>query len=696
MEGEGFDHALLAACATVAQTMGETVVAPPPPRAGLPSDPIHDIARASGLQVRQVALDGAWWTESGLPLVAIRDQDGERRPVALLPRRGGGWDCRDPVAGLVRRVTAADAPRFEGAAFQFFRRLPDRPVALREVLGFAIAGHWGELRHVLLWGLLAGVLALATPWLVRLLFDQVLPHADIGNHLVLVGGLVMTALGVAIFEICRGLSLLRLQGLMDGHVQAAIWDRMLRLPAHFFRKHLAGDLCDRAIGVTRIREMLVSTASQGVIGLIFALTSLIYMFVSLPDLALVAFGVALVASLVIAGVAFLQLPHQHGLFALQGKAEGFVFQVIGSMAKLRVGGAEAAAFSRWAGMFLERKRLDYAVRRLGVWQKLISEVLPLASSLVLFAYVGGVRLAPGGDGLDLSSWLAFNAAFGHFMASLAQTIGTATTFSALKPLYRRAETILHAVPECAERRADPGELAGAVEFRAVTFAYDEQRPVLNEVSFHIQPGEHVAFVGPSGAGKSTLLRLLLGLEKPGSGGIYLDGRDLDGLDLPAVRRQIGVVLQAGRLAAGSILENLIGAAPLTEADAWHALRLAGLDADVRAMPMGLGTVLTDSGSTLSGGQRQRLLIARALVRRPRILVFDEATSALDNRTQDVVKRTLGGLNMTRIVVAHRLSTIEGVNRIYVVERGRIVESGTHRELLARGGAFTKLAERQRL
>jgi ATP-binding cassette subfamily C protein len=214
------------------------------------------------------------------------------------------------------------------------------------------------------------------------------------------------------------------------------------------------------------------------------------------------------------------------------------------------------------------------------------------------------------------------------------------------------------------------------------------------VSLQCRPGEFVALVGPSGSGKSTLLRLLLGFEAPEAGAIRYDRRDLAALDARAVRRQIGTMLQNGRLLAGDIFTNIVGASTLTLEDAWAAARLAGLDEDIRQLPMGMHTVLSDGASTLSGGQRQRLLIARAIVHKPRLLFFDEATSALDNRTQEIVGESLERLAVTRLVIAHRLSTIQKADRIYVLERGRIVESGTYRELMQRRGVFAALARRQ--
>ena len=228
-----------------------------------------------------------------------------------------------------------------------------------------------------------------------------------------------------------------------------------------------------------------------------------------------------------------------------------------------------------------------------------------------------------------------------------------------------------------------------------SFRYSSDSPlVLRDVSFTIRPGEFVAFTGTSGSGKSTLIRLLLGFEQPLSGAIYYDGQDFAGLDLQEVRKQMGVVLQSGKLLAGDLLTNIVGNSPLTVEDAWDAARVSGMEEDIKALPMGMYTMVAEGGKTLSGGQRQRLMIARAVVNRPRILLLDEATSALDNRTQDIVSQALEGMRATRIVVAHRLSTIINADRIFVLDQGVIAESGTYNELLQKNGIFAELAKRQ--
>jgi ABC-type bacteriocin/lantibiotic exporter with double-glycine peptidase domain len=333
-------------------------------------------------------------------------------------------------------------------------------------------------------------------------------------------------------------------------------------------------------------------------------------------------------------------------------------------------------------------------RRIGNVMSAFHAGFPVASNILIFAMALPLL---GHGAFRTGDFLAFIAAFASCVAGMLALSGALLTTLSVVPLYEQARPILQAEPEQSAGRSEPGALTGELEVQRLSFRYHAEGPlVLRDVSFQAKPGEFVAFVGPSGSGKSTILRLLLGFELPHAGAVYYDGQDLQGLDVSAVRRQIGVVLQSGRLMPGDILTNIIGSAPLTIEDAWEAARMAGLDEDVKAMPMGMHTLVNEGGSTLSGGQRQRLMIARAIVHRPRLLYFDEATSALDNRTQAIVSASLERLQATRIVIAHRLSTIHNADRIYAIQGGRIADGGTYTELMSRPGLFQDLARRQLL
>jgi ATP-binding cassette subfamily C protein len=395
------------------------------------------------------------------------------------------------------------------------------------------------------------------------------------------------------------------------------------------------------------------------------------------------------------------MPYQRALMRELGKVGGMTYQMLVAVAKLRVAGAEARAFSRWADVLAEQKTNVYKARRIAAVQAVIAQTFPPIASLCIYAAVIMLGAADK-DGitvplLTMGAYMAFSAAFGQFLAPLMSVVSSLTTVVTIVPMYERVEPILKTVPETRTRAEPPGVLTGDIEFRRVTFRYlNDSPPVLDDVSWQVKPGEYIAFVGPSGGGKSTVLRLLLGFEEPERGGIFFDHKDLATLDLGEVRRQIGVVMQSAGLMSGSIYDNIVGSLPLSMDDAWEAARMAGFDEDVRAMPMGMQTVLSESSPSLSGGQRQRLIIARALVRKPRILVFDEATSALDNRTQAIVSQSLHALQATRLAIAHRLSTVTHADRIFVLQSGRIVQAGTYQELASQDGLFLDLMKRQLL
>lgn len=658
------------------------------------------LARAARVNLRKVALTHGWYREDNGPLLCFRKGEGDAaEPVALLPAGTAAYDLVEPAGGKRQRVGPAEAAAFLPTGYMFYRSLPDEPTSVLGIMRFAVAGLGSDIWRVFAMGLLAGILALVTPLFTSTLFSDVLPRSDHANLGAIVLGMAASALGIAAFEVVRSFSLLRIEGHAEANLQTAIWDRLLRLPTGFFRQYTVGDLASRVMNIAAIRQVLTSTVNSTVLDGLFSLVSFALLFYYSWRLALVALGVSLVAIVLTGILSLAQIPHQRSLMRDFGKVEGVTYQMLVAVAKLRVAAAEARAFARWAGLLAEQKQHVYKARRIATLQTVLSQSFPPIASLVIYLCV--FELGPTGqDGmaeplLTVGAYMGFSAAFGQFLAPLMSVVAALTTAVTIVPMYERVGPILKTVPETRMRADPPGRLTGDIEFRRVTFRYlKDAPPVLDDVSWKVGPGEYIAFVGPSGGGKSTVLRLLLGFEQPETGGIFFDHKDLATLDLAEIRRQIGVVMQNAGLMSGSIYDNIVGSLPLSMDDAWEAARMAGFDEDIRQMPMGMQTVLSEAAPSLSGGQKQRLIIARAIVRKPRILVFDEATSALDNRTQAIVNESLTQLNMTRIVVAHRLSTIKGVNRIYVMREGQIVETGGYQELLEANGMFAQLATRQ--
>ena len=690
------EEALLIATGAVGKALGITVC-PPATSEDLRRvrDPLDAIARASRVRIRRITLRDRWWQKDSGALLAYTL---DNRPVALLPLSDTDYEIIDPLGQTRVRCDQQTAATLSPTAYTFYRPLPEnlKPFNL---IQFALSGHFKELFTVLLTGIAATLLGMITPQATAILIDRAIPDAD-RQLIIQIGlGLFATAVGATLFQLTQGFALMRLETFADSSTQAAVWDRLLNLKASFFRQYSIGDLSARVSVITQIRQKISSTILKSLFSSSFSLLNLgLLLYYSIP-LACIAFFVALIniAVTVISGV--LTLRKVRPLLDQQGKLFGMMVQIINGVAKFRVAGAESRAFAYWGRQYSQQLKLMLSSQQIEDNLAVINNILPALTSAALFGFATTMlqQSQANGGNFSTGTFLAFNAAFGTFISGATSLSNTVVDVLEVLPLWQRAQPILHATPEVDVSHSDPGRLSGRVVIKHVVFRYRADGAItLDDVSLRAEPGEFIALVGPSGSGKSTLFRLLLGFDTPESGTIYYDGQDLAGLDVSAVRRQLGVVLQNSRVMSASVFENISSNALITMDEAWEAARMAGCSDDIAAMPMGMHTVVSEGGTNLSGGQRQRLLIARALALRPRILLFDEATSALDNRTQAVVSESLERLNVTRIVVAHRLSTIRNASRICVLQHGRLVQQGSFEQLAHEEGLFSQLIQRQRL
>jgi NHLM bacteriocin system ABC transporter ATP-binding protein len=682
---------LLTACQAIGKHLGVVFVSVPDGRScASVRHAVETLARASGVRHRGVTLVPGWWKEDCGPLLAFRKED--QRPLALLPRRRG-YDAFDPVEGTSIRLDDDKASQLSAAAYCFYRNFAQRAIGASALLRFGLGASRNDLLLVIAMGGMAGLLSLVFPICVGIIFDDVIPGAD-HPHLYSLAALLLTAaIASMLFSLVRSLAVLRIEARVDLSAQAAMWDRLLRLPAPFFRKFSSGDLAIRSLAMNQIRAILTNSTISSLLAGFFSVFSLALLFFYSWPLALLTLALTAVALTLTVASAFAQLRSTRETARLRGRISATLLQFINGISKLRVSGAERRAFAIWAQEFSQQKSYYMQSRKIANAMVVFQSVFPLVAIEILFLFsdIGSTT----SKGLSTGAFLAFLAAFLQFISYFIQCTSAVPTILSIVPIYERALPILQTLPEVDEGRSFPGEVQGAIEVSHLSFRYEPGSPlIVRDVSFAIRPGEFVAFTGPSGSGKSTLLRLLLGFEIPEAGTISYDNQDIAGIDVQALRRQLGVVLQSGRLVSGTILDNIIGSLPLNHDDAWEAARKAGLDGDIRAMPMGLHTFVNDGGGGLSGGQRQRLMIARAIVNKPRILLFDEATSALDNHTQSVVSRSLESLRATRIVIAHRLSSIQNADRIYVLDNGRVVQYGSYNELYSQPGLFRGLAQRQ--
>jgi NHLM bacteriocin system ABC transporter ATP-binding protein len=660
-------------------------------------DPLDAIARASQFRTRRVILVGDWWKEEHGALLAYQGE--EQRPIALLPDQKNDYLIFDPETQTKTPLNKQSLGTIAPEAYMFYRPLP---IFISNVLGvfnFGIRGYEKDLIAIVMLGMLGTVLGMVTPQATAILVNSAIPDSDQVLLFQLGLALFAAALGQGGFQLAQSIITLRVESATDASLQPAVWDRVLKLSPGFFRTYSSGDLVNRILAVGQIRSQLSGATQRTLLSGIFALLNLILMFVYSVKLAWVGLALSLMVGTVTIISSRLLVRKQRQQEELDGEINSLTVELINGVSKLRVAAAEERGFAAWGKRYSERMKLQAGIKRINDSVAVFNEALPLISSVLLFWFailfiqIAIAKQTPGG--LTPGSFLAFNAAFGIFINGVTDLSNVFTDILEIVPLWERAEPIIQSPPESDLSKADPGRLTGTIYLDHITFRYREDGPlILDDVSVEAKPGEFIALVGPSGSGKSTVFRLLLGFETPISGTVYYDGQDLAGLNIQAVRRQLGVVLQNVRIAASPIFESIAAGALITLDEAWDAARKSGFAEDIEQMPMGMHTMVSEGGTNLSGGQRQRLLIARALVSNPKVILMDEATSALDNRTQAIVTESLDRMNATRIVVAHRLSTIRNADRIYVIESGRVVQVGNFDQLVSQEGLFARLVARQ--
>ncbi|HEY6796493.1 MAG TPA: NHLP bacteriocin export ABC transporter permease/ATPase subunit [Kineosporiaceae bacterium] len=682
------EDAVVAACKLVAGELGITVADPGPGDVPGRVGRIERVALRSRFRARIIRLKGTWWRTNIGPLVTYVGE--ELAPIALR-WRSGRYQATNPATGEQTWLTAGVAAQLQPYAVMFYPPLPEEPVPTWRLLLFGLRGSAADLQMMGLCALVTTALGLLTPIATGEVLGRFVPQGDAGMIVQVCLGLVAANLTTAAFLWLQALALLRLEGRFESTLQSAIWDRLLRLPATFFSRFSTGDLATAALGIRNIQYLLAGTVSVVVQAGILAVASMGLLFFYSVPLAFLDLGFLALSSLVYAALAVRQMKWQTKWITIRAGLNNKVFQTLNGLPKLRVAAAEGRAYASWAADFVQGK--DYQ-KRIAWYANLVTAFnagyVPLCM-LGFYLVVAG----PAAGTLSTAQFLSCSTAFATMLASVMQITNSISSLVAVVPTFRRLEPVLTEPLEVSEANEMPGELTGQIEVSHLSFGYSpDAPPVLNDVSFRISPGEFVAVVGPSGCGKSTLLRLLLGFEKPTNGTVLYDGQDLASLDISAVRRQCGVVLQNTKVSTGTIFQAICGAQNFTMDEAWAAADLAGLRADIEDMPMGMHTLLGES-STLSGGQRQRLVIAQALIRRPRILFFDEATSALDNESQRIITCSTQQLQASRIVIAHRLSTVMDADKVIVLSEGRVAECGPPAELLRNpAGLFYHLVRRQ--
>ena len=648
------------------------------------------LLRPYGIMRRTVKLEKGWYKDAVGAMLGTRRDDGS--VVALVPYGLNGYRFYDRRTGKNVRINSKTQDLIETEAIAFYKPFPLGKMTAASLMKYIIQQiKPADIALIVISTLIATGVGMVVPKINMLLFSDVIASES------------MSALmGIAIFLVCSGLSLLmftslktlmstRLNTRLSLDVEAATMMRILSLPANFFKDYSAGELSNRSQYINNLCNQIVSMVFSTGLTSLFSLVYVAQIFVYAPALVVPAVIITLATLLVtcIQVVVQMNISRQQMLYA--SKESGLSYQLISGIQKIRLSGAERRAFSRWGKLYAKEAALQYDPPMFIKVSSVITVAISLIGTMVM--YGAAVK-----SGVNVAEYYAFNAAYGMVNIAFMSLAGVAAGIAQIRPILEMAKPILEAEPEVSEDKLVLTRLSGGIELNNVSFRYTEDMPpVLDDLSLKIRPGQYVAIVGKTGCGKSTLMRIMLGFEKPQKGAVYYDGRDLKNIDLKSLRRRIGAVMQNGKMFTGDIYSNITISAPwLTLDDAWEAAEIAGMADDIRAMPMGMHTLISEGQGGISGGQRQRLLIARAVAPKPKILMFDEATSALDNITQRQVSEALDRMKCTRIVIAHRLSTIRQCDRIIVLDKGKIVEDGSYDELIELKGAFADLVARQRL
>lgn len=677
---------------------------------------LRRLMQKGNMQMRLVSLPDDWYKKDTGVIIGFYTPKGAKKEViaAVVPDTPESYRIvyRENPEGVV--LTDEETKRLKKDAFACYAGFPARALKLWDLIKFMFHQCWkADYRTIIACSIFAGIIPLATPIITETIFQDIIPILDRQGLATVTQALMVTSFTTAALSIVRSIAVMRISTRIEIAAEAAMWGRLMSLPTKFFRRYTVGELASRMGGIGIAKSLASGEFVGSILGFIFSFWSIFLMCYYSLKLTAAAVAVWVVYSLFVAIVLRRVLFFQRKIIDAGNKSAGIVQQIFAGLAKFRVQGAEEQAYNLWTKAFGEHWNWTLKLRWQNNYTSIISSMQPFVLTMILYwiAVYGMNEVSADGkttqQGIGYAQFIAFNAAYTSFNGVLGGVLGLISQYFGIQPQLENLRPILNAVPETSEDKQDAGKLTGALEVSHLSFAYSHMVPgekgemtevegeeVLHDVSFSVEAGENVAIVGRSGSGKSTLVRMLLGFEVPKRGSVSFDGQDLSELSLPSVRSQMGVVLQNGQLMTGDIFTNIVGTRLLTQDDAWMAAEAAGIAEDIAQMPMGMQTVISEGSSNISGGQRQRILIARALVGKPSLLIFDEATSALDNRSQSIVTKSLEKLRATRIIVAHRLSTIRNCDRIIVMEAGRVAEVGTFDELMEKGGIFTELVKRQ--
>ncbi len=635
------------------------------------------------IKTRHTELDADWYLTCALPML-VKTTDGMWKAVIPLP--GGG--CKYIDNGKKIKITADKARLFTNSAVCFYKCMPPGKLGMGALIAFMIkCCSKKDVLAVAAASVLAALAGMFLPWVTSFIFSHIVPAGDTGGITAAAALMLSAVLTSAVLGLLQSLILTNTMLRCGVYVQGAIFSRLLSLRPEFFKSARAGELANMITEFSDITRIVSVRGITACIGMALSLVYLIQIRIYAPQLLwwVLLISVLLAALMTVEGV--MNSRWLSGCSKSLSKMSGFCYELFSGIEQIKLNGAEARIFHRWSKRYLDAARHEKKPFLLK-YSAVVYRLVRICATAVIFLF--GARLAA-------SDYIAFSSAYGAYIAASAGAAVIIQTIAAFRSSYALVKPVLEA--ECEEyggEKKRPESFAGDITISKLYFRYSPDSPyIINGLSTHIRAGESVGIVGASGCGKSTLIRLLLGFEKAQQGSVYIDGIDIRELDLTNYRRKLGTVLQNMGLISGDIYSNIT----VTKPDAGieevnKAIELAGLTQTIAALPMGIHTPVSQENCTLSGGERQRVLIARAVISKPSILIFDEATSALDNITQTRITESINKLNCTKIIVAHRLSTIEHCDRILVMDKGVIVQEGTYDELKNINGQFKQLMKRQ--
>lgn len=654
------------------------------------NETLEYLMRPHGIMRRNVTLEKGWYRDASGPMIGTCKDGGDI--VALVPAGMSGYYIVNPKAGSRVKANGKNEGLLDNEAIAFYKPFPPKKIGIGGLLKYIMENITSaDVAMVVTATLAVTLVGFITPMLNEILFSDIVDSGSMRALVAMGIFVVCVSLSSLLLTTVKDMLVARLTNRVGVAVEAAAMMRILSLPADFFKGYGAGELANRAQYINLLTKRLLEVVFTTGLTSLFSLAYIAQILAYAPALVAPALFVIIATVVVSIIAAVFQARVSREQMELASKESGMSYALISGIQKIKLSGAEKRAFARWGKAYSDSARLLYDPP---TFLK-VNSVLTLAITLVgtIAIYYAAAK-----SGVSVSEYYAFTVAYGMVSGAFTTLAGITLQAAQIGPILEMASPILAAEPEVAEDKQVVERLMGGIELNNVTFAYSEDMPnVLDGLSLKISPGQYVAIVGKTGCGKSTLMRVMLGFEKPQRGGVFYDGKDIQRMDLKSLRRKIGSVMQTGKLFTGDLYSNIVINNPrLTLDEAWEAAEMAGFADDIRSMPMGMFTLVSEGQGGISGGQRQRLLIARAIAPKPRILMFDEATSALDNITQKIVSESLEKLKCTRIVIAHRLSTIRQCDRIIVLDKGRIIEDGSYDELIAKDGFFAELVERQRV